>query len=102
MYFFTLFVDKNPQGDDEHMEFRNLKMDLAKSDSIEIEIEKYIKADEGSLYNGYLITKQGVYMISSKILDRQLKQLEKLGMLSGKHVIRKKRSRNGLEYFTIF
>ncbi|MEM4068030.1 MAG: hypothetical protein QXV17_14350 [Candidatus Micrarchaeaceae archaeon] len=95
-------MDKNPQDGDENMEFRNLKSDLVKKESIDLEIEKYVEADEGSLYNGYLFTKQGVYMISSKILDRQLKQLEKLNMLSGRHTIRKKRSKSGLEYFTIF
>ena len=83
------------------MEMKKLKDELVNKKEIEIDIEKYEPAEEGSLILGYLIAKEGMFAISSRVLHRQLLTLSKLGMLTGKHVIKKKKSKSGLEYFTI-
>ncbi|MEM4104746.1 MAG: hypothetical protein QXF80_07120 [Thermoplasmatales archaeon] len=84
------------------MEIKKLKDEMTNKKEIEIDIERYTPAEEGSLILGYLVAKDGVYAISSRVLHRQLLTLEKLGMLVGKHIVKKKKSKSGLEYFVIF
>ncbi|MEM3860020.1 MAG: hypothetical protein QXV17_09910 [Candidatus Micrarchaeaceae archaeon] len=102
IYFFAYYlIVERSTGGREDMEMKKLKDELAKRSELEIDIEKYEPSEEGSLILGYLIAKEGIFAISSRVLHRQLLTLSKLGMLSGKHVVKKKKSKSGLEYFTI-